>query len=89
MINVRPGSKVFLHKSQVLFILTYYFSWPIFSSSKPSVDESQKGSVPKTIVEPSQATSSKKKDSGGSAHRCVFIRILPKMITFLLNGTDF
>ena len=37
-------------------------SYDIFSSSKGSADDSQKGSVPKTIVEPSQAPSSKKAD---------------------------
>ena len=36
--------------------------YDIFSSSKGSADDSQKGSVPKTIVEPSQAPSSKKAD---------------------------
>ena len=37
-------------------------SYDIFSSSKGSADDSQKGSVPKTIVEPSQGPSSKKAD---------------------------
>ena len=40
-------------------IVTVKGSW---SSGKESADDSQKGSVPKTIVEPSQAPSSKKAD---------------------------
>ena len=44
------------------FILKLTDLYDIFSSSKGSADDSQKGSVPKTIVEPSQAPSSNKAD---------------------------